>query len=126
MTRCLFLILVGILPFCVTAQRNCNSTDYPRILGADPLVAQRLGEAESFVAHAIQNRQPRLTAAGTIQNEINIITIPVVVHILYNQSTDNITDEQVHSQLKVLNEDYRRVNKDFQLIPEAFAKYSAD
>jgi len=126
MTRCLLLILVGILPFCVTAQRNCNSTDYRRILGVDPLVAQKLGEAESFVAHAIQNRQPRLTAAGTIQNEINIITIPVVVHILYNQSTDNITDEQVHSQLKVLNEDYRRVNKDFQLLPEGFGKYWAD
>jgi hypothetical protein len=42
-----------------------------------------------------------------------IIRIPVVVHIIHNQLSGaflgtNITDEQIYSQLKVLNEDYRR------------------
>lgn len=37
-----------------------------------------------------------------------IITIPVVVHILYNQSIENISDEQIRSQITVLNEDYRK------------------
>jgi hypothetical protein len=42
-----------------------------------------------------------------------IIRIPVVVHIIHNQQNGaiagtNIPDEQILSQLKVLNEDYRR------------------
>ncbi len=42
-----------------------------------------------------------------------IIRIPVVVHVIHNQSSNNIvgnniSDEQIYSQIKVLNEDYRR------------------
>jgi Pregnancy-associated plasma protein-A/Secretion system C-terminal sorting domain len=42
-----------------------------------------------------------------------IIRIPVVVHVIHNQSNgafagSNISDEQIYSQIKVLNEDYRR------------------
>lgn len=42
-----------------------------------------------------------------------IIRIPVVVHVIHNQingqiAGTNIPDEQIYSQIKVLNEDYRR------------------
>jgi hypothetical protein len=35
-----------------------------------------------------------------------IITIPVVGHVLWNTSAQNISDAQIHSQIDVLNEDY--------------------
>jgi hypothetical protein len=42
-----------------------------------------------------------------------IITIPVVVHVIYNGQAigvaPNITDEQVESQITVLNQDYRKM-----------------
>jgi hypothetical protein len=42
-----------------------------------------------------------------------IIRIPVVVHVIHNQANgaiegNNISDEQIYSQIKVLNEDYRK------------------
>ncbi len=42
-----------------------------------------------------------------------IIRIPVVVHVIHNQingqiAGSNISDEQIYSQIKVLNEDYRK------------------
>lgn len=42
-----------------------------------------------------------------------IIRIPVVVHVIHNQPSGdiketNISDEQIYSQIKVLNEDYRK------------------
>ena len=45
--------------------------------------------------------------------ENSIIRIPVVVHVIHNQSNNaiagnNIPDEQIFSQIKVLNEDYRK------------------
>ena len=42
----------------------------------------------------------------------DVITIPVVVHVLYRNSTENISVAQIQSQLDVLNEDFRRTNSD--------------
>ena len=41
-----------------------------------------------------------------------IVTIPVVVHVVYNNNTENISDAQVLSQITVLNDDFRRLNAD--------------
>ncbi|GLR16350.1 hypothetical protein GCM10007940_09650 [Portibacter lacus] len=41
-----------------------------------------------------------------------IITIPVVVHVIYNHSGENLSDAQIQSQIDVLNEDFRRLNAD--------------
>lgn len=41
-----------------------------------------------------------------------VITIPVVFHVLYASSTQNISDAQIQSQLDILNADFRRQNSD--------------
>jgi hypothetical protein len=46
--------------------------------------------------------------------------IPLVVHILYNDPADNINDDQVASQLDVLNEDFGGGNSDLGNVPEPF------
>src|ERR1051325_1549090 len=46
----------------------------------------------------------------TLNNEV--IVIPVVIHVLYHNSVQNISDEEVLSQLTALNNDYRRLNAD--------------
>ena len=58
------------------------------------------------------------------QNE-KVITIPVVVHVLYNQSHENITEDQIRSQLDAINADFSRSNTDFSNVPAVFAKVSA-
>lgn len=41
-----------------------------------------------------------------------ILTIPVVFHVVYRTSTENISDAQIASQMQVLNDDFRRLNGD--------------
>jgi hypothetical protein len=55
-----------------------------------------------------------------------IIVIPVVIHLLYHTATENISNEQILSQLDVLNKDYRRLNRDTSKTPAAFAPVAAD
>ena len=55
-----------------------------------------------------------------------IINIPVIVHVLYNNSQQNITDAQVISQIISLNKDYRRQNADTINTPAAFKDVAAD
>lgn len=56
----------------------------------------------------------------------DVIIIPVVVHVVYNTPEQNISNEQIKSQLAVLNTDYRKKNKDVINIPAAFKSYAAD
>ena len=55
-----------------------------------------------------------------------IITIPVVVHVVYYNSTENISTAQVQSQIDILNEDFRRLNADAANTPFAFQSVAAD
>jgi hypothetical protein len=60
----------------------------------------------------------------TLPNEV--IVIPVVIHVLYHSSAQNISDQQVLSQLAVLNNDYRRLNADAINTPAPFKSVAAD
>ncbi|MAR40163.1 MAG: hypothetical protein CMD22_05830 [Flavobacteriales bacterium] len=46
--------------------------------------------------------------------------IPVVFHVVYNNSTQNISDDQILSQLNVMNEDFNRTNSDAFNVPNDF------
>lgn len=37
------------------------------------------------------------------------ISIPIVVHVIYNTATQNISVSQILSQINVLNEDFRKM-----------------
>ncbi len=54
------------------------------------------------------------------------ITIPVVVHVVYKNNLENISDAQIQSQIDVLNEDFRRLNQDASNTPFDFLPYAAD
>lgn len=56
----------------------------------------------------------------------SVITIPVVVHVVYNQAEQNISDAQVQSQIDALNRDFRRKNTDISLTPYMFIGVAAD
>lgn len=55
-----------------------------------------------------------------------VITIPVVFHVVYNSEEENISDEQLYSQLDILNADFRRLNTDAVNTPEYFQGVAAD
>lgn len=54
------------------------------------------------------------------------ITIPVVVHIVYNNQIENISDNQIFSQIDVLNEDFTRTNNDANNTPLSFLPIVSD
>ena len=46
-----------------------------------------------------------------------LITIPTVVHVVYRSESENISDAQVKSQIKALNDDFRAKNADKSKVP---------
>ncbi len=54
-------------------------------------------------------------------------TIPVVVHVVWNTPAQNITDEQIMSQITALNRDYQFQNSDFySVVPPEYQSLAAD
>lgn len=51
----------------------------------------------------------------------NIIYIPVVVHIVYKNSTENLTDNYISGQINLLNKSYARENSDTTNMRSAFS-----
>jgi hypothetical protein len=73
--------------------------------------------------------EERLASISTFNfrlEEDQVYAIPVVFHIVYNTSNQYISMEQVLSQLKVLNTDYRRLNSDTSIAPDVFRLLGAD
>ena len=48
------------------------------------------------------------------------MNIPVVFHVVYNTSEQNISDAQILSQLDVMNDDFNRTNSDAFMVPSDF------
>jgi pregnancy-associated plasma protein-A len=66
--------------------------------------------------HALEHataKRAALAKAGPLE----LVTIPVVVHVVYKQPQENISDAQVKSQFVVLNRDYRALNPDKSKVP---------
>jgi hypothetical protein len=55
-----------------------------------------------------------------------VTRIPVVVHVVWNTTAQNISDAQIVSQINVLNRDYRRSNPEFNNTPAPFLPLKAD
>ncbi|WP_299883827.1 GEVED domain-containing protein [uncultured Lacinutrix sp.] len=103
-------LLSFLFAFTTFAQdaRNCASMENLEYRKQqDPNLEQRMAQIEAFS----KSREAQLENS---QNKIvgNIITLPVVVHVLYRNATENISVAQIQSQLDVLNEDFRRTNPD--------------
>jgi hypothetical protein len=85
---------------------------------------QRVCLTDSRTAVSTEGSTANGFSRDTIPNEV--INIPVVVHVLFNAVEQNISDEQVRSQIIALNNDFRRLNADKINTPELFAAVAAD
>jgi hypothetical protein len=75
---------------------------------------------------SIENELQFLLEANRSFRIVEPIVITVVVHIVYNNENENILDDQVISQIKVLNEDYSASNEDKAKVPEVWNKLIAN
>ncbi len=95
----MFIFLINFY-FCYS-QSRCGSEEYRNILIEKGLF---LNQKKSI---------PNIMRMGQY-------TIPVVFHIIYNNELENISDDQIISQIDVLNNDYNAENEDFINIPDTF------
>jgi len=111
-------VLFGLSPaLAQTLKRNCGTVDHMNhLMESHPNMRQSL--------RRIDNHRS-MVAKGSLSAVPGKIRIPVVVHVVYNTAEQNISDQQVISQIKVLNQDYQRKNPDRFNTPQEFASVAA-
>ena len=105
----LFFIPALFIALSVAGQHRCLTMERHLFSSADPQYRIRQQEAYSISYSDIRN--------GTERGIDSVIIIPVVVHVLWNAETENIPDEQIKSQIDVLNEDYGAYNSNIVDVP---------
>ena len=80
---------------------------------------------ENQLAKEVRLTLEKETESYVSSKSINT-TIPVVVHIIYKNTNENISDLQIQSQLDVLSADFTRTNTDASNTPVDFLTIIAD
>ena len=87
-------------------QRNCGTLLHHEYLKQTrPNYEAELNQYNQMIDQYIADRAISKTAVVTV-------TIPVVVHVVYQNATENISDAQAASQVQVLNDDFAKLNAD--------------
>jgi Pregnancy-associated plasma protein-A/Secretion system C-terminal sorting domain/Fibronectin type III domain/Bacterial pre-peptidase C-terminal domain len=119
-TSILSMTLIG-LAMAQTPSRNCASMEVlENQIKADPNLMQRMQQIENLTQQF--TNQP----AGQNNKISAVVNIPVVIHVVYKSTAENISDAQLQSQIDVLNEDFRKLNSDVSNTPSAFSALAAD
>jgi hypothetical protein len=136
----LFLIPFLYLNTTISAQNNNNQivegqrithhkeqcrTYHKRALNFQnhPGLVQKRKDAEEKSNEWIRENEHRLMNRTTTA----VMNIPTVVHVVYKNATQNISDAQIQSQMQVLNEDFSKTNSDFTtVVPTVFLSLGAD
>jgi predicted Zn-dependent protease len=117
MRKSLYLI-VGLLAVMSLQGQNLKIERCGHDMVMEKLEKQYPGFKASYDKAYIQSlAAPRvlprkLKIVDTTYLTDTVYTIPVVFHILYNNTLENIPDSLVFNQLEVLNQDFRRLNPD--------------
>jgi hypothetical protein len=98
--------------------RNCGAmTAHRRLLNRYPTYRANRAEIETQTL-----RYQRRRTSGRSE----VATIPVVVHVVHHTDEQDISDEQIASQIDVLNRDYRAANADIAGVPEVWRDLVGD
>jgi Pregnancy-associated plasma protein-A len=99
-------------------ERTCATMQvHHRLLAEDG----RYAEARERIEEAAFRAEMGMMAQRT-----GCIEIPVVVHVVHRNSTEDISQAQIDSQITVLTNDFRKRNADIAGVPAPFAALAAD
>ena len=108
----------------VPSRRQCGApAAYYLAVEANPEYRDRQRDLEDATARRMAFGTAALAAEGAAEGPV---TIPVVVHVVYNRRSENISKAQINSQISVLNKDFWAKNTDKSKVPAVWKGLVAD
>lgn len=106
---------------------HSNPTAQKRTCGTMPVHRRLLNEVPTYArARALIENRAFAAARRGLRTTRSIVNIPVVVHVVWKIDAENISDDQIQSQIDVLNKDFRAQNLDIETCPAVFQGLTGD
>ena len=112
--------IVGILLICFA----CMQMQSQHYCATDKVFESLAVDENTFESY--QRRIAGLAEKSRVQNRDQVYIIPVVFHILHRGGVENIPDEQVYDQMRIINEDFRKLNESINNVIPEFQGVAAD
>lgn len=129
-TQLLSALFLTVLTFnFATAQevQLCSTTEMMnKYFNEHPSLKQAYLEQEQASALADQVAFANGYKEGDGKSMLPVYIVPVVFHILHVGGPENISDAQIFDQMRILNEDFRKLNADTSGIVPSFTGIAAD
>lgn len=122
MIRVLLMLLVCCTFVYGTAQ---NLPAAPKGCGYDHYVHTLEQQHPGFKSKADQTLQDA-AKRPLLEKDLEIYRIPVVIHVVYQVDSQNVSQSDIDDVIAVLNEDFRRKNTDAELIRADFMDVVGD
>ena len=109
------------MPRELPKRRMCGASEaHQRLCEMYPDYRARRGEIHFQTQQMIQR------GLALRRVETAVVRIPVVVHVVFNDPSENISDDQITSQIDALNRDYRMANPDKSNVPPVWTSLVSD
>jgi PKD repeat protein len=116
----LLLLSFGVINSYAQNVIKCYSHEnHEEILNNDPQARQRYEALEQYTQDYVKEH-PQGDASRATR------VIPVVFHIIHQYGAENISKEQILDQIRILNEDFQRLNADTNETPSGFKAIAAN
>ncbi len=120
----LFAVLVlvmAVLPMRLPAQKRCGTVEYMQLQRQRGKIRQTDAQFEQW----LNTRARSFLRQQQARQQTGPYRIPVVVHVIHNGEPigtgTNLSEEQILSQIEVINKDFNRLNNDRFSTPAEFA-----
>jgi hypothetical protein len=99
----LMMIFLFSISLLMAQVDRCGTTEYMNwLMQQDPELEMKIQKMNEQTGQIVLDDPDYLSAE-------TITVIPCVVHVVWNTSQQNISDQMVESQIEILNEDFRRM-----------------
>lgn len=113
-------ILNGMSNSGITTDEQCgNAARQQYLRSVNPDYDKQMEEMEKGIREWINRND-------VDRSQQTVLTIPTVVHVLFNSPSENVSNAQVFALIDRLNKDYRRQNSDTTNTPAPFDSLAAD
>jgi PKD repeat protein len=111
-------LLANFKPAAAQDFKHCGTDEvYHKVIAEHPELLLQQEELESFTRNFSENNQRSMPP---------VYIIPVVFHVIHNYGPENISDAQIFDEMRILNQDYRKLNSDTNDIVNAFKPIASD
>lgn len=121
MKNLLFTLLLSLITTLGFSQKEWCATDE---MLEDYFTANPGKKAEFYKHQAEFMELPAIK--GSQNNKVPTIIVPVVVHVIHYNGAGNITKQQIDDGMRVLNEDFQKLNSDTSNTRSVFQSVAAD